>query len=672
MKNKMADYLNGEHAMSPEQLTTRMAETAKSNPTYDYSQNIRKTFEDTVKNHGIEAGHQFVQGLREPQQKAQALATLAVEHGQITDATLSMIDYSHNIVPTSTTLKTGFDHARNLFVATLTPHDGGQPTKYALTPAQMHNFLTGPASQFDHIAENGSGKNLGIASGGGNAVRDLQLLSDPHAAGPTSDERLRQIEPQVAGLTKFLPTGYLDTQAGRDALVRVAEDKRFSLDNTSDVSRAGIARELMRIAPPTTPLPAVPDGRAPGERTGYINGSAAPFQAARPATGAPLPPQAVDRTTPVGSLTPRQLDAARTQLTPQDAESQIQRQKLGRLVGPEVMPYTGTDAQKAEWSAKRGKLIEDYRALQRAAEPISPAIVRANTRPVSTDPRVLPKSEEHTLSQSNSEQSSSSTGGSSSQRGTGPSGQSTGGRSGSTSSSTSGSKSSSGTRGEVILIPGTPASPDTAAMEANRQQQAADAANASAWNAMATQRQAEAQKRLEAYGPAPWDRPGWHSSADRPLPETVFQRGPIAAAEATQQPAAPAVVQERGGAGRMQPAAAPSTGYFVTPPATAPRAVTQTPGQTATQQPAAKPTTVQVADRSGRLRTRPGIQQVAPQEPVQTAAPPTAQPAARPQATLAPPPPAVQALRSDPNPQRRAQFDQLFGPGASDRALRGG
>jgi hypothetical protein len=507
MKNKLADYLNGEHAMSPEQLTARMAETAKSNPTYDYSQNIRQTFEDTVKNHGMEAGHQFVQALREPQQKAQALATLAVEKGQITDATLKAIDYSHNIVPTDTTLTTGFDHARNLFVATLTPHSGGEPTKFALTPAQMHSFLAGPASQFDHIAENGTGKNLTIASGGGNATRDLQLLSDPHAPAASVADTYRRMEPQIAGLEKFLPTGYLNTQAGREAVVRAVESGDHDIANTSDVGRTALARAALRIAPPAAAAPPAPDSRSTlpaGARVGYINADAAPYQSGQPATGAPLPPPPpVDRLTPVDKLTPRQLDAARAQLTPQDSESAAQRQRLTTLVGPENMGPQPTREQRTEWGARRAKLVEDYHALQKAAEPVSPAIVRANTQFVSTDPRIAPSVAW-----------------------------------GSSRSIGKGSASSSVT---PHPIPGMPAQSNQAQMEANRRQQEADVVNAGAWNAEAIRRQATAAQALKEYGPAPWERPGWHNRADQPLPESVFQRGPIQ--QAAQQPAAAQTVQ---------------------------------------------------------------------------------------------------------------------------------
>jgi len=160
MKGRLADYLNGGRAMTDEQMTQRIEATAKSSPQLDHSEHIRKTFEATLQREGVDAAHQFVQGLRTPVERARALGIAALEHGAVTDG-LKFIEHSHNIVPTDTTLHL-IDNNNGTFTAVVRPHGVGQTQTYNLTGRQLYDFAAGPASQFDHIADNGTGKNLDI------------------------------------------------------------------------------------------------------------------------------------------------------------------------------------------------------------------------------------------------------------------------------------------------------------------------------------------------------------------------------------------------------------------------------------------------------------------------------------------------------------------------------
>jgi GH24 family phage-related lysozyme (muramidase) len=90
-------------------------------------------------------------------------------------------------------------------------------------------------------------------------------------------------------------------------------------------------------------------------------------------------------------------------------------------------------------------------------------------------------------------------------------------------------------------------------------------------------------------------------------------------------------------------------------------------------------------ERSGALRSgeyyKPGYNpseaaQADPNQPTpvktQTIDPQSGQvaaPASAPKAPVAPPAPAIELLKSNPSPQTRQQFDEIFGPGAADRVL---
>jgi hypothetical protein len=601
------DMIRGDRPMTAEQAVQRVKSTIHEDPRADHDKLVQDTYNNLGKEeNGIDKQAAFVQAMRDPYNAHLATAQTALANNRIDEA-LFAFQQAHNLLPNSTKLTFAIDPQGGGVLATVQPHKGDAFTT-RLGAAQVHDMITGHASHFDNVAKDGLEMPLRFYSG------------------------QRQVTAQD-GSKQWVPAGQAATAAAgpRDAVTGVPVQR-----GPGGIPYAGSAPPLPRQ--PGTPEAAFdpsqgglrratvdgreivydPRGRGPAQgglterergvvqRQGIVEGAVRDIQ--------PTSPE--DRVAAItGNLPTESITDPRKQFEAQDPRSVAAREQFvekatipmeeyqrriaaggqptssaiiptvtpeGTLTGgyrpaPEGTTVTTPETARrqaslpAQHAYERQKLVEDYQQLQRAA-------------------RETPNAPYVTTQWATQESGSTQ-------------------RDPKTGMITHRASSSSQTPHPTLVQ-----DPFGAAAEQRRAMTAREA--------------------LQAYGPAPWERPGWHTDASQPLPPSVYARGPIQTGEG----AAPSAI------------APADMNRLLRNPNAAPQ-FDATYGQ-------------------GAARRILGSQMPANLSPATGARPAAAAPQAQqqPQAAQQPPREAIQLLTRDPQGMR-AYFDARYGRGAADRVL---
>ena len=279
-KTGIADLLRGNDPYSIPQLG-EMFKTFELNPSQNFSPYIQQRYDENVKTKGEAGGAEVMQAVRPVFDATRSMAVAALTNNDV-PAAMKFVDKMHELMPDNTTHNTAFDQKTGMFTVNIQNPLTKEANTFNLTPAQFKDYASGAASQFDHVAHNGAVRNLQILTTptmtlpDGRVVRTENGKLTEGAAGPKP-------EPSTGNLSRYLPPGYLDTEAGKNALAQVTRGGVHDLTDTSDVGRAALVKDMLRIAPPG-PTRASPElagalDRPQGVPVGY---PAAPKSAAWP------------------------------------------------------------------------------------------------------------------------------------------------------------------------------------------------------------------------------------------------------------------------------------------------------------------------------------------------------------------------------------------------------
>lgn len=471
---------------------------------------VQGTFDTLLKTKGPEEAAAFTQSLRDPYNKLGSIAQAAIANGNWQMAA-KFIEQQHNLLPNNQKLNITLGGEGGGFLATVRPEGPGGGAAYSvrLPNADALHKLATEGMQFDSVGKNGLEKTL----------RDLV------APKPAGDQPLRPIAIGEPGYDKSQAAAQrtlLDAQRTQQADGRGGEQLAprpvGSAAPGTGIAAAPIGTSQLENVPRSGPGGTIQTGTPPvtriarGEGIQYdANGT--PFrmqgsgriEVAQPSqldTPAPLSVRDIQRTVRPGGE-PTDPVAAKS-AADRDARTAASRAEFSQKV--HGRPDPNAPVATPEQAARAGAAPGNYRQVRdqllgnwnRLVEEAKPRNVAAAVN----DPRRDPRTESRYAESEGSTDTTSTT------NPTRPNEKGGGGGGGSSSSSR---QRSSSRDPKTMVIPGAESHymPDAHAQAVERE------------------RQQKAQAALTAYGPAPYERPGWHTDDTRPLPSSVHATGPL-------------------------------------------------------------------------------------------------------------------------------------------------
>ena len=146
-----------------EQLTTKLYQNPNL-PGMD--QDVQRAYDNAVRTKGEAGGAEVLQAMRPGYERVNGLSHAAFVSGDMEKAA-HFADQAHNLMPNNIQQKTVWDKSTGMFTTTLAKPDGTS-SAYQMDPQQFYKWRAGNASQFDHVAANGT-------------ERALQLITSPYA-----------------------------------------------------------------------------------------------------------------------------------------------------------------------------------------------------------------------------------------------------------------------------------------------------------------------------------------------------------------------------------------------------------------------------------------------------------------------------------------------------------
>jgi hypothetical protein len=155
-------YMRGDGALSRDEYARRQEDTHARNPGLDADAVNHRMLQEAHASGNMDDAASVLGAQRQSYDDAIAAAQGAMGHGNV-DHAMQLASYAHTRVPDNQNLTFARDANGNVNAA-LSDRNTGAATNYRMTVDQFHHYLVGPATSFDHVADNGAGKNLSIAA----------------------------------------------------------------------------------------------------------------------------------------------------------------------------------------------------------------------------------------------------------------------------------------------------------------------------------------------------------------------------------------------------------------------------------------------------------------------------------------------------------------------------
>ena len=175
LKGGLASYVRGDNALPPNDLDVHLRHAADSDPDGNPGDHAVRAVTNPDLNPDGQAA--VLAGLRQRYDSMITHAQGAMAHGDVPTA-IELAQRAHDQVPDGQDLHLQTDGGDTV---TATVRGPGGDISHPMTLQQFHDYLVGPATSFDHVIENGLGRNLQIASGNSGT---RETGSTPETAAP--------------------------------------------------------------------------------------------------------------------------------------------------------------------------------------------------------------------------------------------------------------------------------------------------------------------------------------------------------------------------------------------------------------------------------------------------------------------------------------------------------